>query len=137
MCGATSPWKGNDVQTQPVQIDPSESPTRDGGWPQCAPLLGVIVNEVAERTRARRDLQRLRGQVERRRERDERLLLEIDARLSAHGRGIRLARRELARLGWRQDPRDARVLHRIGGAGDGPATCDLRLSGAPGAPAAR
>ena len=78
-----------------------------------APLLRSIAIEIKERTRAARDLElRLQSfETTRHAHRDE--VGRIEAALSCHRRELRLAEKELARLGWTlEDALPVCLLHR-------------------------
>lgn len=78
-----------------------------------APLLSSIATEIKERDRAIRDLETRLDAFDstRRAHRDE--VGRIEATLSTHRRELRLAEKELTRLGWTvEDVVPVRLLHR-------------------------
>jgi hypothetical protein len=64
------------------------------------PLIRSIAVELRERTREVRDLETKQRACEVDRGAHERELADITARLSVHRRELRMAQRELERLGW-------------------------------------
>jgi hypothetical protein len=75
------------IQTAQVQSDVS-------------PLLRSIAVELRERTREVRDLETKQKVLELESSKHENELADITARLSVHRRELRMAQRELERLGW-------------------------------------
>lgn len=75
------------IQTAQVQTDIS-------------PLLRSIAVELRERTREVRDLETKQKACEADTATHEREIADVTARLSVHRRELRMAQRELERLGW-------------------------------------